>query len=95
MGDEFGRRADDRNIAERVVILETQQKSMCEDIGEMKVAMRTLASKDDLISLRAYFDGRDDTLNRHLWWVIKAFIVVLGVVSLTAFGVEQIPGMFH
>ena len=78
-------------LPERVAILETQQRNMCQDIGEIKLSMRELASKEDVKSLRAYFDCRDQNTMKYLWWVLRTIIVAIGFVLVAALSLDWFP----
>ena len=86
-----GRRAEDRTLNERVTVLETRQQDMANDLDEIKCTLKTVASREDVVNLRDYFDRKDDAMLKHLWWTVKAFVVLLTAIALAAFGIENLP----
>jgi len=95
--EEFGRRSSDSHIYEienRVSRLETRQEVMCDDISEIKGIIGYVATKTDLEQLRCFFENRDTYWTKNLWWLIKAFAIIMGLIVLGAFGIDKIPSLF-
>ncbi len=94
---DFGRRSSDVHIYEiegRVSRLETRQETMCDDISAIKGTIGYVATKKDLEQLRGFFETRDTYWTKNLWWLIKAFAIIMGLIVLAAFGIDKIPSLF-
>ncbi len=94
---DFGKRSIDKHIYDiegRVSRLETKQETMCDDITEIRGIMGYVATKTDLDHLRCFFENRDEYWTKNLWWLIKAFAVIMGLIVLAAFGIDKIPSLF-
>ena len=66
-----------------------QVKDILTDMREVKVGLGLAATKEDLSSLRGFFEDRDKEVSGNLWWVVKVAVVILGLITLSAFGLTQ------
>ena len=92
--EDYGRRESDKKVYEletRITRIEEKQNNLADDVAEIKGIIGYVATKVDVEQLRSFFETRDTYWTKNLWWLVKAFAVIMGLIVLATFGIERIP----
>ncbi len=81
-------------ISERTTALETDMKTVKDEVALLKQQIGQMATKDDLAGLKVFFQQRDESYTKNMWKLIFSLIGVMVVLLGAAFGIPELGKMF-